>query len=263
MGDYKPQTIPSSSVRSNKSNAETKEPSEDKDGREYFVLNPGRASALFEEDGMTHLYDSLAKVKDSPAPYMELHQDPGTVEQGGAGDAGNTSHSAYEPVDVKEEGREYFVLNPGRASALLEPEEEDGVSHLYDSLVRESDNAAPYLELDQDPEPPVSAAGNAPVDVGGTAGRGVDTGYEPVTVKDDATGGYQFVDGDLFTPVPTVDDHLSNPSNAQATSNYEEISLTSPNAPQQHDNRMMDNILYKPMNGEKMIDNVLYKPMEG
>eukprot|EP00057_Strongylocentrotus_purpuratus_P011768 XP_011666242.1 PREDICTED: uncharacterized protein LOC100892856 isoform X2 [Strongylocentrotus purpuratus] len=181
--------------------------------------------------------------------------------------ASSASGSGVQGEDS--EGRHYFVLNPGRASMLVENGEEEA-RNPYDPVALYDNKPERYTYIENDGSSIAMTTGDA-----GEVGM-EDNGYDPVTIKDDATGGYQYVDdtgttvangatnhGDLPSPYEPVaiGEASSKSNNSNASERKVPIPAARKNMAPKPKERMVDNVLYKPMNGEKMIDNVLYNPI--
>ncbi|XP_063968105.1 MAM and LDL-receptor class A domain-containing protein 1-like isoform X2 [Lytechinus pictus] len=197
----------------------------------------------------------------------------GSQPPNGSSHASRTSRSAVPGDEEDAETRHYFVLNPDRASMLVENEENGGSMSPRDPEALYDNKPERYTYIDNDTSSVAMTTSNS-------HGVGLeDNGYDPVTVKDDITGGYQYVDdtgtavandaskrGDLSSPYETVTiTELSPQSKSRNTKSSERkvpVPATRKNIPPKPKERMVDNILYKPMNGEIRVDNVIYNPVQ-
>ncbi|XP_041484255.1 uncharacterized protein LOC121430893 isoform X2 [Lytechinus variegatus] len=196
----------------------------------------------------------------------------GSQSPNGSSHASRTSRSAVPGDGEDAETRQYFVLNPDRASMLVENEENVDSRSPRDPEALYDNKPERYTYID-DTSSDAMATGDS-------HGLGLeDNGYDPVTVKDDITGGYQYVDdtgtavandatkrGDLSSPYETVTITEPSPqSKSKKTKSSERkvpVPATRKNIPPKPKEMMVDNILYKPMNGEIRVDNVIYNPVQ-
>ncbi|XP_072170513.1 uncharacterized protein [Diadema setosum] len=226
------------------------------------VYNSGDDSVENDTDNGTSTLDdstwrSLASVKNNTG--MNETRGESMRPNNAPSSASNTMVGDRERGDT-EESSYYFKLNPGRASMLADAYEELRIGTKNNASLGRAKNSNTFYA--------VSEA------IGGTSSDAIGAevnGYEPVVVKDDETGGYQVIDesnDSLRTDADVASSDFRKDYEQVSVPNQRPVPADRPvpaarkNIPPKPQPRIVENVLYKPMNNEVSVKNVLYNPLE-